>query len=185
MLQGDEMMGPISMVKLKEQSGTALIIALIMIVVLTLIGVASTFTSIFETKLSGIKRESTAAYYAADAAAQAVFNNEIVNFQRQPTDVPITNPTVQLPLDLRGDPVDRMQPTPIIQLPSGGSFSDPPQVTIYHLRREGGEGLQYSWDAYIVGAVGRDQIVTMGIKKSECTVRQKWLLRRVSDEEGS
>lgn len=179
------MMGPMSMVKLKEQSGAALVIALIMIVVLTLIGVASTFTSIFETKLSGIKRESTAAYYTADAAAQAVFNNEIVNFQRQPSDVPITNPTVQLPPDLRGDPIDRIQPTPIIQLPSGGSFSDPPQVTIYHLRREGGEGLQYAWDAYIVGAVGRDQIVTIGVKKSECTVRQKWLLRRVLDEEGS
>ena len=179
------MMETKSIIKLKEQSGAALVIALIMIVVLTLIGLASTFTSIFETKLSGIKRESTSAYYAADAAAQAVFNNEIVNFQRQPSDVPITNPTVQLPQDLQGDPIDRMQPAPVIQLPSGGSFSDPPQVTIYHLRREGGEGLQYAWDAYIVGAVGRDQIIPVGARKSECTVRQKWLLRSVLDEEGS
>jgi hypothetical protein len=176
-------MGTKSIIKLKEQSGAALIIALIMIVVLTLIGVASIFTSIFETILSGINRESTAAYYAADAAAQVVFNNDL-NFQPQPSDVPITNPQRQLPPDLQGEPIDRMQPAPIIQLPSGVGFSDPPQVTIYHLRREGGEGLQYAWSAYIVGAVGRDQIITIGARKSECTVRQKWLLRSVLDEEG-
>jgi hypothetical protein len=173
-----------SIIKLKEQSGAALVIALMMMVVLTLIGLASTFASIFEAKLSGIKRESTAAYYAADAAAQAVFNND-GNFQPQPTDVPITNPQGQLPPDLLGDPIDRMQPAPVIQLPSGTGFSDPPQVTIYHLRREGGEGLQYAWDGYIIGAVGKDQSTPAGGRKSECTVRQKWLLRNVTDEEGS
>jgi len=172
-----------SIIKLKEQSGAALVIALMMMVVLTLIGLASTLTSIFEAKLSGIKRESTAAYYATDAAAQAVFNND-ANFLPNPSDVPITNPTVQLPPDLRGDPIDRMQPAPIIQLPSGVGFSDPPQVAIYHLRREGGEGLQYAWDGYIIGALGRDQSTPAGGRKSECTVRQKWLLRNVSDEEG-
>jgi hypothetical protein len=177
------MMGTRSSIKLKEQSGTALVIALIMMVVLTLIGLASTYTSIFEAKLSGIKRESTAAYYAADAAAQAVFNNA-GNFQPQPTDVPITNPQGQLPPDILGEPVDRMQPAPIIQLPSGVGFSDPPQVAIYHLRREGGEGLQYAWDGYIVGAVGKDQSTPAGTRKSECTVRQKWVLRNVIDEEG-
>ena len=176
-----------SIIKLKEQSGAALVIALMMMVVLTLIGLASTFSSIFEAKLSGIKRESTAAYYAADAAAQAVFNNEALNFPRQPqpSDVPITDIPGQLPPDLRGDPIDRMQPAPVIQLPSGTGFSDPPQVTIYHLRREGGEGLQYAWDGYIIGAVGKDQSTPAGGRKSECTVRQKWLLRNVSDEEGS
>jgi len=173
-----------SIIKLKEQSGAALVIALMMMVVLTLIGLASTITSIFEAKLSGIKRESTAAYYAADAAAQAVFNNG-GNFQPQPTDVPITDIPGQLPLDLRGDPIDRMQPGPVIQLPSGTGFSDPPQVMIYHLRREGGEGLQYSWDGYIIGATGKDQSTPAGGRKSECTVRQKWLLRNVSEEEGS
>jgi len=176
-------MGIKSIIKLKEQSGAALVIALIMMVILTLIGLASTLSSIFEAKLSGIKRESTAAYYAADAATQAVFNNN-ANFQPQPSDVPITDPPTQLPLDLRGDPIDRMQPAPIIQLPSGVGFNDPPQVTIYHLTREGGEGLQYAWNGYIIGAVGRDQTVAVGVRKSECTVRQKWLLRGVLDEEG-
>jgi hypothetical protein len=177
------MIGGKSIIKLTEESGTALVVALIMMVVLTLIGLASMLTSIFEAKLSGIKRESTAAYYAADAAAQAVFNNN-ANFQPQPSDVPITDPEKQLPPDLRGDPIDRMQPAPIIQLPSGRGFSDPPQVAIYHLRRDGGEGLQYAWDAYIIGAVGKDQVIAAGGRKSECTVRQKWLLRGVLDEEG-
>jgi hypothetical protein len=154
-----------------------------MMVVLTLIGLASTITSIFETKFSGIKRESTAAYYAADAASQVVFNND-GNFQPQASDVPITNPGTQLPSDLQGDPIDRMQPGPTIQLPSGVNFSDPPQVTIYHLRREGGEGLQYSWDTYVIGAVGKDQKIVTGVKKSECTVRQKWVLRSVLNQEG-
>lgn len=96
-------MGRESISKLKEQSGTALVIALIMMVVLTLIGLASTFTSIIEARLSGIKRESTAAYYAADAAAQVVFNN-IQNFQPQPSDVPITDPHGQLPLTFKVTP---------------------------------------------------------------------------------
>ena len=52
---------------LKDQSGVALVLALIMIVILTLIGLASTYTSTFEMKLSGNKRGTTDAFYAADA----------------------------------------------------------------------------------------------------------------------
>jgi hypothetical protein len=175
-------MGTKTMIQLKDQSGVALVIALIMIVVLTLIGLSSTFTSVFETKLSGTKRESTNAYYATDAAAQAVFNNS-GNFDPDPSDVPITDPPAQLPPILVGEPINRMRPAPIIQLPSGTAFADPPQVTIYHLKREGGEGL-YRWNPYIIGAVGRDQIISIGLMKSQCTVMQKWLLRSVSEEEG-
>jgi hypothetical protein len=59
----------------KNQSGVALVIALIMIVVLTLIGLASTYTSIFEIKLSGNKRGTTDAFYAADSGLQVVVTN--------------------------------------------------------------------------------------------------------------
>jgi hypothetical protein len=178
-------MGTKAMIKLRDRSGVALVIALIMIVVLTLIGLSSTFTSVFETKLSGTKRESTSAYYATDAAAQAVFNNN-GNFDPDPSDVPITDAPAQLPPDLRGEPVDRYRPytNTIINLPSGTAFADPPQVTIFHLRREGGEGAQYKWNPYIIGAVGRDQIISIGLMKSQCTVRQKWIMRSVSEEEG-
>jgi len=41
---------------LKDQSGVALVIALLMMIVLTLIGLGSVFTSSFETRLSGNKR---------------------------------------------------------------------------------------------------------------------------------
>jgi len=57
---------------LKNQSGMALVVALIMIIVLTLIALASSFTSIFEIKLSGTKRASTDAFYAADAGISQI-----------------------------------------------------------------------------------------------------------------
>jgi len=63
----------------KDQSGFALVLALIMIVILTLIGLASTYTSIFEMKLSGNKRGTTDAFYAADSGIQVVVAN-VENF---------------------------------------------------------------------------------------------------------
>jgi hypothetical protein len=63
----------------KNQSGVALVIALIMLIVMTLIGLASTFTSTFEIKLSGNKRASTDAFFAADSGVEIVKAN-IGNF---------------------------------------------------------------------------------------------------------
>ena len=60
---------------LKDQSGVALVLALVMIVILTLIGLASTYTSTFELKLSGNKRGTTDAFYAADSGVQVVVAN--------------------------------------------------------------------------------------------------------------
>jgi len=60
---------------LKDQSGVALVLALVMIVILTLIGLASTYTSTFEMKLSGNKRGTTDAFYAADSGVQVVTAN--------------------------------------------------------------------------------------------------------------
>ncbi len=64
---------------LKNRSGTALVVALMMIVVLSLIALASSNTSIFESKLSGNKRASTDAFYAADTGISAITTN-IANF---------------------------------------------------------------------------------------------------------
>lgn len=58
----------------KNQSGVALVIALTMMIVLTLIVLAAAFTSIFEIKLAGNKRGSTDAFYAADSGVQVVMN---------------------------------------------------------------------------------------------------------------
>jgi Tfp pilus assembly protein PilX len=57
---------------LRNQSGTALVVALIMMVVITLIALASSYTSIFEIKISGNKRGATNAFYAADAGINAI-----------------------------------------------------------------------------------------------------------------
>jgi hypothetical protein len=65
--------------KLGDQSGTALVVALVMMIVLTLIGLASSFTSTFEVKLSGNKRGSTDAFFAADGGVQVIMSS-VPNF---------------------------------------------------------------------------------------------------------
>jgi hypothetical protein len=63
---------------LKNESGAALVIALVMMIVLTVIGLASTFTSTFEVILSGEKKRSTDAFYAADSGINVImlrYNN--------------------------------------------------------------------------------------------------------------
>src|SRR4030042_4699679 len=59
----------------EDQSGVALAIALIMMVVLTLIGLASISGSIFEIMLSGNKRGATDAFYGADSGVQVAASN--------------------------------------------------------------------------------------------------------------
>jgi hypothetical protein len=56
----------------KNQSGVALVIALIMIIVLTVIVLAASLTSIFEIKLAGNKRGATDAFFGADSGVQIV-----------------------------------------------------------------------------------------------------------------
>ncbi len=60
---------------LQNQSGAALVIALIILVLLTLISLSSSITSISEIKLSGNKRGNTDAFYTADGGIQATIAN--------------------------------------------------------------------------------------------------------------
>ncbi len=64
---------------LTNEHGAALVIALMMMIMLTLVGLGSIFTSTFEVKLSGNKRASTNAFYAADSGIQVIMAN-IDNF---------------------------------------------------------------------------------------------------------
>ncbi|NWF91956.1 MAG: hypothetical protein HXY46_03500 [Syntrophaceae bacterium] len=57
---------------LRNQSGAALVIAMTMMIVLTLIAIGSIFTSTFEIRISGNKRCSTDSFYAADSGVQVV-----------------------------------------------------------------------------------------------------------------
>lgn len=168
---------------LKDQSGVALVVALIMMIVLTLIGLAATFTSMFEIILSGHKRGSTNAFYAADGGVQATLANP-ANF---PVDITLSSYTLipnssGLPADLQNEPIDRQLSAPVLSLPSGMNFIDPPQVTIYHLSiTTGGEGGAYISDSYIIDSVGRDQI-GIGTSRSTVNLREKWVMRRPAED---
>ena len=159
-------------IKLNSQSGAALVIALIMMIVLTLIGLASTFSSTFESKLSGNKRESTGAFFTADAGLEAVKTDE-TNFDTTINYVAAAG----VPADLTNEAIDSMRTNPNLNLPPGPNFVVTPTVTIYHLRA-GGEGTQYyRSNYYIIDSTGRDQLTGLALLGSMCQVREKKLLR--------
>jgi len=53
---------------LNNEKGVALVIALIMLIVLTFIGISSISSSVFETKISGNERVGSSAFYAAEGS---------------------------------------------------------------------------------------------------------------------
>ena len=70
---------------LKNEVGTALLMALIMLLLLTLIGFAAITTSSIEVQISGNQRLSNTALYAAEAAIESIrqelgncFYNEVI-----------------------------------------------------------------------------------------------------------
>ncbi len=58
------------MLRLSNEKGVALVIALIMLLILTFIGISSISTTTFETKISGNERVGTGAFYASEAILQ-------------------------------------------------------------------------------------------------------------------
>lgn len=159
---------------LKDQSGVALVIALIMIIVLTLLGLASTFTSTFEIKMSGNKRGTTDAFYVADGgviAVQSNINNFIVPGNFLPVNV------ANLPTNLQNESIDSRFSSP--SLPAGVSFTDPPTVNIYHTTiTSAPRGLGFSatgnfeYEHFIIDSIGRDQMEA-GLIRSNCQIREK------------
>jgi Tfp pilus assembly protein PilX len=51
---------------LKNEKGVALVIALIMLIILTFIGISSISSSVFESRISGNERVGSSAFYAAE-----------------------------------------------------------------------------------------------------------------------
>ncbi len=151
----------------KDQSGVALVIALVLMVVLTLIGLASTFSSTYEIKLSGNKRGATDAFYAADSGAQVAMAN-INNFdvpakyasnKYEPfkdTSNPNPNPThAQVVIEYYPDPVG---------CPRGYGF-----------------GSHVDCMNFMIESNGEDQI-EVNLMKSKCTVQEK--VARLIPKEG-
>jgi len=131
---------------LKNESGMALVIALVIMIVLTLIGLAATFTSTFEIMLSGEKRRFTDAFYNAESGAN-VLVTRYQNFVPGRSDYdPFTDPANLNPTNV----VARINYDPLkIGPPEGESF---------------GRDYAYFW----VVSTGNDQ--TGATMRSTCTV---------------
>ena len=142
---------------LTNENGAALVIALLMMIMLTLVGLGSIFTSTFEVKLSGNKRATTNAFYAADSGIQVIMVN-IENFN--------------LPgkyVDNKYDPfTDPVNPNPtkaavvIIHIPD--QHGSP--------RGSGFSATHFEFIYYLIDSTGQDQIEFSPVK-SACTVEQK------------
>jgi len=182
--------------KLKDQSGAALVIALIMIIVLTLIGLASIFTSTFEISLSGNKRTSTDAFYLAETrsnTAATMINqiNAVIAYTPVNSDSDLSAAEKSSGLTVGSEGINRkaiIDPNSLsaFSLPSGKTLSDSTTVTIYHSKWAGGggEGTQYlKSDTYIIDTLGTDQIVSSAPSKSRCQLREKLLVRSVTTQD--
>jgi Tfp pilus assembly protein PilX len=146
---------------LQNQSGTALVIALIILVVLTLIGLSSSISSITEIKLSGNKRGSTNAFYTADGGVQVTIAN-LANFDSS-TYALIAN-TGNINQDILNQSIDKMLTSANVTFPAGVVFTSRPTVVIYHETSTGApKGLGFSatgnvgFEYYIVDSTGMDQ----------------------------
>ncbi|MBS3919541.1 MAG: pilus assembly PilX N-terminal domain-containing protein [Deltaproteobacteria bacterium] len=140
---------------LKDESGAVLVIALIMMVVMTLIGIAGSFTSIFEIMISGHKRGSTNAFYSADSGVQVTvasidnfdlpgkYNN---NQYIPPIDPKLTNAKITI------NHVSNQ-----VGAPRGSGFSATGNFEFVH---------------YVIESTGTDQIDT-GATRSTCMIEQK------------
>jgi hypothetical protein len=138
----------------KDESGVALVVALILMIVFTLIGLASTFSSTYEIKLSGNKRGSTDAFYAADSGVQVTTAN-IKNF------------------DLPGQYIDEKYNPTLNPNPTLAS------VTIQHYGTQTGaprgfgmSATQVNYEHYMIESSGEDQIELNPIR-SKCIIEEK------------
>jgi Tfp pilus assembly protein PilX len=167
-----------------NQSGSALVIALIMMIVLTVVALASSLTSIFDIKLSGNKRGMTDAFYVADGGVQAVLPR-VANFHIDSSYTAV-NDIGTLPEALQTERIDKKKTMTSAEvsasLPSGVNFTDPPDIVIYHTSMTGapkGTGFSatgsFEYQYFIIDSIGRDQLDASLImsNKSRCEVRQK------------
>jgi type IV pilus assembly protein PilX len=93
--------------KIRYEKGAALIIALLMLLVLTLIGISAIGTTTFETKIAGNERIGTEAFYVSEGGVQ-------VGLNKLPDDTPISRKKVgEDSYYWGGSPKDKENPKPI------------------------------------------------------------------------
>ncbi len=173
--RGDWEMGWRNRTFVEDQKGIALVIAILMLLILTLLGSASITTSTYETKLSGDKRGSTDAFYATDGGIQSVLS-ETDNFNLSARFVSVD--AKALPEDLRDQSIDSKYASPSMPLPPGVGFVHPPEITIFHAQQvnapkgSGFSAINFKYEHFIIDAVGTDQM-DPGIGRSSSHIRQK------------
>lgn len=151
-------MGKKGKTSLKNQSGAALVVALIMMIVLTLIGLAAMFTSTFEVILSGNKRGATDAFFAADSGVQVTIAN-IENF------------------DIPGKYVNN-QYNPFNDKKNPNPTNAKVTITFNPAQTGAPRGLglsaagNYEFNYYLIESTGKDQL-EVNSNKATCTVEQK------------
>jgi hypothetical protein len=148
----------------KNQSGVALVIALIMIIVLTVIVLAASLTSIFEIKLAGNKRGSTDAFFGADSGVQIVMADP-ANF------------------DLPGkyDVADKYYYSEDVANRNLTKNPTSADIIIYHNSMQTGppRGLgfsaagNYEFMHFLIESTGKDQVDKWSPQKSTCVVQEK------------
>jgi hypothetical protein len=158
---------------LKNESGAALVVALLMIVILSLIGIASSSNSTFEIRLSGNKRGATDAFYTADAGVKAVMGNTN-NFacnDISPTGVPSEI--------INNEGFGGKNTGPVFTLPAGFVFGSAPTVIIYRTNQTrvprgiGTSAIKFEFNNYIVDSTGVDQLIGISPAGSSCEIREK------------
>jgi hypothetical protein len=160
---------------LGNQSGVALVVALLMIVILSLIGIASSSNSTFEIRLSGNKRGSTDAFYTADGGSKSVLPI-MANFNTSTGYVAVIQSA--LAKELQTESIDLGMTSPTLDLPGGVSFATTPQVTIYHTtvmrvpRGLGMSAIAFQYNYYIIDSIGQDQM-DLSLIRSNCEIREK------------
>jgi hypothetical protein len=196
--------------KWKEESGAALVIALIMIIALTLIGLAATFNSTYEIRLSGNKRASTDAFYLDDSRIEQT-KGHIKDL------VPLENPAKVTPeakdpysdtgfsdeekksgltnLGDYGEAIANKYVFTSANIHDGTNFpefklegsgftgNDTPEVRVYRSTCSAGSGRWIDAKAYIIDAIETDQITSVGLFKARCHLRSKIMVLGVSTDE--
>jgi hypothetical protein len=147
-----------------------------MIVILSLIGIASSSNSTFEIRLSGNKRGATDAFYSADAGLKSVMG-DIANFNC--TEDPTVPP---LPTEINTEVIlgKRTAASGInFILPVGFVFSAQPTVIVYRTNQTtvprgiGTSAIKFEYNNYIVDSTGVDQVVGISVNGSNCEIREK------------
>jgi len=150
---------------LKNQSGAALVIALVMMIVLTLIGLASIFTSTFEMKISGNKKGSTDAFYRGEGGIQVV-TARVENFSTSTHAYPYN------PFD--GTDPNNIPALAVANITYNSSMLGAP-------RGVGVSATNFEFQHFLITSTGTDPTVSLNPSKS--TVQEK-VVRLVPTQQG-